>query len=64
MSTPQLIDAKNLAALLGVSEGWVKRHVREAVTEEVIPHYRIGKAIRFAPDSPEFKQWLERQKAN
>ena len=63
MSAPQLIDAKNLAALIGVSEGWVRRHVRETVTENVIPHYRIGKAIRFAPESSDFKQWLEQQKA-
>jgi excisionase family DNA binding protein len=52
----QLLDAKQLGALLNISEGWLKRKARAGE----IPFIRLGKAIRFR--RAEVEKWLEGQK--
>jgi excisionase family DNA binding protein len=42
----QLLDTAELAAMLGVSERTVRRHVKAGL----IPAVRIGKLVRFPPD--------------
>jgi excisionase family DNA binding protein len=52
----QLLDAAQLAAVLNVKAGWLKRKAR---TGE-IPHIRLGRAVRFQWPSPEMAAWLEK----
>lgn len=40
------LDKEQLAEVLGVSVSWV----RNKVTERAIPHRRVGKHVRFAPE--------------
>ncbi|MCZ8280122.1 MAG: helix-turn-helix domain-containing protein [Acetobacteraceae bacterium] len=42
----RLLDTAELAAMLGVSERTVRRHVKAGL----IPAVRIGKLVRFHPD--------------
>lgn len=42
----QLLDTAEVAAMLGVSERTVRRHVKA----DLIPAVRIGKLVRFHPD--------------
>jgi predicted DNA-binding transcriptional regulator AlpA len=53
----QLLDAAQLAAVLNMSEGWLKRKARL----DEIPHIRLGRAIRFQWPSAEMDAWLESQ---
>lgn len=41
-----LLDIDGLAAFLGVKRTWV----RDKVTARAIPHRRIGRHVRFAPE--------------
>ncbi len=45
----QLLDTAELAAMLGVSERTVRRHVKAGL----IPAVRVGKLVRFHPDNIE-----------
>ena len=46
-----------LAAKLGVEKSWVYDRTRQN-GPEVIPHIKLGKYIRFNPDSEAFQNWL------
>lgn len=48
----------DLAAFLGVGKKWVYNRTRRNGPER-IPHKKMGKLLRFDPDSQEFKKWLE-----
>ncbi|GEM_PF-5497335 len=39
-----LVDAKQLAIILGVKEGWVRQNMR------IIPHTKLKRLVRFNPD--------------
>lgn len=43
--SPRLVDADEIAALLGIKPSWLLQRARE----RRLPHYRIGKYIRFDP---------------
>lgn len=42
----QWLDKKQLAAVLNVTESWV----RNKVTARELPHRRVGRHVRFAPE--------------
>ena len=50
---PHLVDSKELAAQFGLS----LRNVRRLVSERRIPHYKVGRLIRF--DVDEIVTWLD-----
>ena len=39
----QLVDTKELANLLGIKQGWIRRNMR------TIPHLKFGRLVRFDP---------------
>lgn len=43
--SPTLVDAREIARLIGIKPSWLLQRAREGR----IPHYRIGKYIRFDP---------------
>lgn len=53
MSTRELMDAEEVAQLLGVDRSWVHRAARE----NRIPHVKLGRYQRFRRDS--ILEWLE-----
>ncbi len=46
-----------LANYLGVPVGWVYKRTRKN-GPEMIPHIKLGKYVRFNPDSKPFQEWL------
>ena len=40
---PGLVDARELAEILGIMEGWVRQNIRR------IPHFKMGRLVRFDP---------------
>jgi hypothetical protein len=48
-----------LASYLRVSTRWVYEHARPTC-EDPIPHFKLGKYLRFNLESPEFQSWLKR----
>jgi hypothetical protein len=59
---PDFLDFHGLARKLGTSPQWVRRMVRPTYSKDPIPHFRFGRAIKFAWNSPEMQAWLERRK--
>lgn len=55
---PKLWTPEMLASHLGVSKKWVY-HRTQANGPERIPHLKMGKLLRFDPDSEAFKKWLQ-----
>ncbi len=39
----QLVDSKELAKMLGIKEGWIRRNMKK------IPHLKFGRLVRFNP---------------
>lgn len=54
----QLWDVKQLAEYLGVDKSWVYERTRENGPEG-IPHFKLGKYLRFDPNSELFRAWLK-----
>jgi hypothetical protein len=48
-----------LAGFLGVPVGWVYKRTRKNGPDK-IPHMKLGKYVRFNPESKLFQQWLEK----
>ena len=48
-----------LAGFLGVPVGWVYKRTRRNGPDK-IPHIKLGKYVRFNPESQLFQQWLEK----
>ena len=48
-----------LAGFLGVPVGWVYKRTRKNGPDK-IPHIKLGKYVRFNPESNLFQQWLEK----
>ena len=46
MTVAGWLTVPQLAALLGVSRGWVY----EGVASRRLPHHRVGRYVRFSPD--------------
>ncbi len=51
-------SVENLSAYLGVPKTWIYDRTREN-GPEVIPHIKLGKYVRFNPESPAFTRWVE-----
>jgi hypothetical protein len=47
-----------LAEFLVVPKSWIYERTR-VNGPEVIPHIKLGKYIRFDPESPAFQEWLK-----
>jgi predicted DNA-binding transcriptional regulator AlpA len=60
---PKLWTPEMLAEHLGVSRKWIY-HRTQANGPERIPHKKMGKLLRFDPDSQEFQKWLESHSRN
>lgn len=50
-------DKKALALHLGVPVTWIDKRTRKN-GPEIIPHIKLGKYVRFNPESPTFREWL------
>ena len=57
VSRPKLWLPEDLAEYLGVPVGWVYKKTRRQGAER-IPHLKLGKYLRFDPESPAFQEWL------
>ena len=48
MSAKRLVDVKELAAILNVPISWIYERTRQG--QDVIPHIKLGKYVRFDPE--------------
>ena len=53
----QLMNITELAGRLGVPKSWIYERTR-CNGPERIPHLKMGKYLRFDPESEAFKKWL------
>ena len=54
----QFWDVEQLAKCLGVPKSWIYERTRKN-RPEVIPHFKLGKYLRFSPSSQAFRAWLK-----
>jgi hypothetical protein len=54
-----LWDVSQLASYLSVHKSWVYDRT-QCRSSNRIPHFKIGKYLRFDPESEEFQKWLKR----
>ena len=59
---PKLWLPEDLANYLGVPVGWIYKRTRKD-GPETIPHLKLGKYLRFDPESLAFQEWLARHEA-
>jgi hypothetical protein len=57
----EVIDSIELAKRLSVPESWIRSRTNQKRTCDPIPHYRLGRYIRFSWGSTELGDWLQRQ---
>ena len=57
----RLITVTELAAYLRVPKTWVYDRTRSD-GPDIIPHLKLGKYVRFDPDSDAFQRWLKEQR--
>ena len=57
----EVIDSAELAKRLSVPENWIRSRTNRNRTSDPIPHYRLGRYIRFSWGSDELRDWLNRQ---
>ena len=57
----EVIDSTELAKRLRVPESWIRSRTNQKRTSDPIPHYRLGRYIRFSWGSDELRDWLSRQ---
>jgi hypothetical protein len=57
----RIAKPEEVAKLLNVPTTWVYEQVRSRA-KDPMPHLRLGKYVRFQPDSPEFQEWLARRR--
>jgi hypothetical protein len=62
--TVEVIDSSELAKRLHVPESWIRSRTNQRRTSDPIPHYRLGRYIRFSWGSKEIREWLNRQLVN
>jgi hypothetical protein len=58
----ETVKPEELARRLNVPTTWVYDQVRSRA-KDPMPHLRLGKYVRFQPDSPEFQAWMERHRS-
>ena len=52
-----LLDASNVAKILGVTEQWVRDHTTRI--EPIIPHVRMARKVRFRP--ADIRRFIDQQ---
>ena len=57
MPSVDLVTVPELARRLHVKPSWVYERTRRR-GQDRIPHFRLGKYVRFDPSSPAFQAWL------
>ena len=57
----EVIDSCELAKRLNVPESWVRSRTNSKRTSDPIPHFRLGRYVRFPWGSEELRDWLDRQ---
>ena len=57
----EVIDSAELAKRLSIPESWIRSRTNHNRTSDPIPHYRLGRYIRFSWGSDELRDWLNRQ---
>ncbi len=55
----RLWSISDLAAYLAVPKSWIYDRTQDGASDR-IPHYKMGKYLRFDPESEEFRSWLKR----
>jgi hypothetical protein len=56
-TSPELIDADELARRLNLPVSWVRSHTRQRTSDE-IPTVRFGRYCRFDWNSSKLQQWI------
>jgi predicted DNA-binding transcriptional regulator AlpA len=66
VSVPKkFLDVEELADFLRMETSWIyDRTGPSASPDERIPHFKLGKYLRFDPESEEFKKWMQAQFTN
>jgi hypothetical protein len=57
----EVIDSAELAKRLNVPETWVRSRTNPKRTNDPIPHFRLGRYVRFPWGSEQLLEWLNRQ---
>ena len=57
----QLVTAKVLSERWDLPKSWIVDHCRSRCADP-IPCFRLGRYVRFDPESPELAAWLARRK--
>jgi len=57
----EVIDSAELAKRLNVPETWVRSRTNAKRTRDPIPHFRLGRYVRFPWGSEELREWLDHQ---
>ena len=63
MNSP-FVDVKAVADYLGINKELVYRLCNPKKTKNPMPHFRLGKKMKFRIESPEFQAWIQRQQVN
>ncbi len=61
MNCAEVIDSTELAKRLNVPESWIRSRTDKKRTSDPIPHFRLGRYVRFPWGSDELRDWLDRQ---
>ena len=56
-SAIEIIDTPELARRTTLPASWIRSHTRRRTLDEV-PHFRFGRYVRFAWNSPELQKWI------
>lgn len=56
----KLMDISALSEMLGLPKSWIYDRTRAAI----IPHFKLGKYLRFDPEADDFKEWLASLRVN
>jgi excisionase family DNA binding protein len=49
----RFLKPEEFAEYLGIPLRWIYRHIKD------IPHHRVGKYLRFDPESPALRHWIQ-----
>jgi hypothetical protein len=58
-SSARFLDVDGLVRYLGVPKSWIYDRTGPSAPDR-IPHFKIGKYVRFDINAEEFKGWLQR----
>jgi hypothetical protein len=59
MIPERLWTISELAAYLGVPKSWIYDRTGP-LAQDPVPHFKLGRYLRFDPECEEFKAWLNR----